>query len=1004
MDERRPAATPLVAAKIVVPESSSRLVARPRLDQALAALLEEHRVVGVWATAGAGKTTAVAEGVASLPGPVAWLTLDPTDAAPGRLLVYLEACLRRALPSAPPAATDALSAGIMHPEAAAILAQALPHDAAVLVLDEVERIAESPSALAVLSGLLRYLPPTLRVVLVGRREIELDALSRIGYRGVGHLGEEHLAFDVQETAQALSLHGHDAVDAGSVVEATGGWVTGVLFESWRSHDHVGGSGGEADPLAGYLGAEILDGLSPAERAFLIRTSLLPEVNAARAEALGIPNAPALLLALQRSHLPATWQHGGTTLCCHPRFREFLRSLLDRRDPDETRELRRRYGLAMAAEGRTEEGVEELLGAGWVADAVPPAERELPRLIARLDLEQAQGWLDRFASAGLLHSAELLRAQLSVHVAKEEFAHAVVVADHLEALGELRVPTRRGIDPRVLAAWSYWHVGRLDDTRRIIDEAPGDHIGDVLRYLGSLLDDRPPDTIPQPSGGPLDALVLRIGYVRGRLAEVCATPVSDWTPAGTERISAWRALGDFEQTRRGLDAGTGSLPNLRYEATVTPELLIDLGEEQLARDALVRGRGRILQSGSFVFDVVSRLLAAKLELRTRRDATTALTILDGLEHGQRARGYGYLAEQMDTWRGLALLLLGDDAAAAATLRAAVASMRRSDRILELPTAAAYVSEAEWRLGNAEASDAAAALALDAAGRQGSRHMLTKALEDVPGVLAREIDQEPSVDGPWHSLGRTVAAHLPRARRPLAALVQLRDLGAPRLIAAGEERRPRIAKSLALLAYLVHRGGSATRAELLEALFDGRTDDSTRAYLRQAVLALRPLLPEPIELLREADTFVLAHARLVETDSMLLHARLASAAMRTGRARLDATCEVITGHARATFLEGVECSWVDQRRREIAVLLDDARIGAAVSGLEVDEYEAASALLSDVLASDPYRERAWRLLMRVSAAQGLEDRVIDLYRRCEDALGSAGLEPSPSTRMLADGLRR
>ena len=43
------------------------------------------------------------------------------------------------------------------------------------------------------------------------------------------------------------MRGLAEVDPRSVVEATGGWVTGVLFEAWRSRDHVGGSGGEADP-------------------------------------------------------------------------------------------------------------------------------------------------------------------------------------------------------------------------------------------------------------------------------------------------------------------------------------------------------------------------------------------------------------------------------------------------------------------------------------------------------------------------------------------------------------------------------------------------------------------------------------------------------------------------------------------------------------------------------------------------------------------------------------
>ena len=52
----------------------------------------------VSATAGAGKTTAVAAAARLLDLPVAWLTVDRTDAAPGRLVTYLEAALAERMP------------------------------------------------------------------------------------------------------------------------------------------------------------------------------------------------------------------------------------------------------------------------------------------------------------------------------------------------------------------------------------------------------------------------------------------------------------------------------------------------------------------------------------------------------------------------------------------------------------------------------------------------------------------------------------------------------------------------------------------------------------------------------------------------------------------------------------------------------------------------------------------------------------------------------------------
>jgi DNA-binding SARP family transcriptional activator len=995
---------PLVEGKFTLPPVSERLVARPRLDAALAGLLAEHRVVGVWATAGAGKTTTVRQALAALDRPVAWLRLDPADTAPGHLLVYLEAALRAALPETAGAASDALAAGVLHPEAAAILAEAVPRCPAVLVVDELERIAESQPALTVLGALIRHLDPIVGVVLIGRVEVELEASRRMGYGAVGRLGEAQLAFDETEAAGALALRGLEAADPRSVVEATGGWVTGVLFEAWRSREHVGGTGGEADPLAGYLAAEILDGLDEAERDFLVETSVFTEVDAERARAIGRPDAAEMLAHLRRRHLPATWRAGGTVLRCHPRFREYLRSLLERRDPGETREIRRRYGAALAAEGRHEEAVEELLGAGWVADAVAPAERALDAAIARLDLDLAQSWLDRFAAAGLLHTPSLLRAQLSVSIAKEEFRRAVDAADALRALDSLAGTDPSGVEHRVLAAWGYWHVGRLDEMRALLADAPPGHGGDVMRYLCSLVDDTPPPAVPQLAGGPLDALILRISFVRGRLATVRDAPVSPWTPAETERATTYRALGDLEGTRRMLETGASRLPNIRFEATVAPELLIDLGQEELARDALLRGRARIAASGSLVFELVSRILAAKLELRLRRDAETALAILRGIEATGLGRRYVYLAEQIDTWLGCALLMAERDAEAHDVLARAVASMRGADRLLELPTAAVYLAEAQWRAGEPDAAEATTDLALEAALRQGSKHLLRQALADVPAVLARRLDAEESADGPWHDLARSLAAWPVAGRRPLRAALHLRDLGPPEVVVAGEVRRARIAKSYALLAYLVHGRGRATRKELMDGLFDGRVDGSTGAYLRQAVHGLRHLLPEPVKLLRDGDAFVLDGWSLVETDMTLLEARLAGASAQVGQRRLEATHAVVREHADAHYLDGVDCAWVAERRQQLTAMLVEARIETAVAALETSRFDVAESVLSAVVDEQPYREQAWRLLMRVAAAQGRDDHVVELYRRCESALAPLGLAPARSTRLLVEGLRR
>jgi len=114
------------------------------------------------------------------------------------------------------------------------------------------------------------------------------------------------------------------------------------------------------------------------------------------------------------------------------------------------------------------------------------------------------------------------------------------------------------------------------------------------------------------------------------------------------------------------------------------------------------------------------------------------VLDGLQRREETIRLGYLAEEVDSWYGYALLLENDDEAAPQRLRRAVTSMRRSDRMLELPTAAVYLAEAEWRAGDEDAARRAADVALEAARRQGSNYMLLQALANFPAVATRRLD--------------------------------------------------------------------------------------------------------------------------------------------------------------------------------------------------------------------------------------------------------------------------
>ena len=196
-------------------------------------------------------------------------------------------------------------------------------------------------------------------------------------------------------------------------------------------------------------------------------------------------------------------------------------------------------------------------------------------------------------------------------------------------------------------------------------------------------------------------------------------------------------------------------------------------------------------------------------------------------------------------------------------------------------------------------------------------------------------------------------------------------------------PKISKSYELLAYLLTHG-EATREELLGALFNGRADNSARAYLRQAINGLRECLPERALVAPQGGTVALADEVLIVSDSDRLESRLIEAARLQGRDRIAATLDALTLSEQGEYLEGMRSAWIDERRAHLSERVLDARLDTAELALAAGDLELAQQLGREVLEADPYREAAWRLMMHIAALLGDPDGVIREYKACEHAL--------------------
>jgi DNA-binding SARP family transcriptional activator len=994
----------IVRSRIRPPGLGDRVVGRPRLQRLISELSRSYGIVWVTGTAGSGKTTSVLEAATADGRPLAWLTLDTADQASGHLLTYLEAALRSVAALDGPAVTDALADGVPHVEAAGLLAESLGGDEVTLVLDDLDRLSDSPEARTVLSAFLRYAPSSLASILVARQRLSLDLGSARKLHGVGSVDEVDLAFTVDEAAAALELMGRPPQEADAAVDATRGWVAGVLFEAWRSADHMHGAGGETDPLSGYLSSEIMENLADAERRFLISTSLLEEVTPARAELLGQERSGELMAALSSARIPASFSNDGLTMRCHPRFREYLQERLRRGNPAEVRAMRRAYGELLAAEGQYEEAVEELLSANATDAAERAAVGAISSVVRRGDFSVAERWLNAFRRESVEASLELTSAEVLLALEREEFGRGALFADRLIAMTETGDASSLNPDIACEIAWCYYLVARVDDARALLEVAPASAQTAAMRFAIAVpwvndpmhYRDRPTDT-----GSSVDGLLARVDLSHGRFSRLLDYSSSGtWGAIRSSRIGALRASGRLDEA---LALCRESPFDNWTIVSIYVELMADLERPEEAWSALARSRTLLARTGSPIQQMLDRLTEAMLALRLRGDTAAATAALNEVARNPIAFEHLRIAEQLETWRGLAALLDDDAPLAIEHLRRATELMTEWDRLPNLAVAAIYLAEAAWRTGDEDGADAAADLALDAARRQGSNHLLVRTLREFPAVLSRRLDAEPDPDSAWHDLGRTLMADGLTKGPSLEARIYVREFGHPELIVDGNAVEPKLTKSVELLAYLAVRGGGAPKGDLLSTLFESSPEDSARSYLRSALSSLRQVLPDDAPLTANGE-FVRWAGETLSTESLVLQGELQQALSLRGTARLNAIIRALAVFERGEYLPGTRSAWAADRREELRTLANDALHAAGETAFELGQYGVAEGMLRRVLEDEPYRETSWRLSMRIAGALGQGDLVISRFRACEASLAKLSTAPSDSTRKLLEQLRR
>ena len=320
---------------------------RDRLFDTLAAGTR-RRVTYVVAEAGFGKTTLVADYLRSSRIRTFWYRLDEDDTDGLVFLRYVVASCQAVDPKLLPRSAALLSDTTVEPREAVILRtlleeiDCLGEVPSALVLDDFHVASAVPAIGAVAERLISRSPSGLSFILIGRRTPSLSVAALRAHGELAELGREELRFDEAETRRLFRESYRHPLEPDVLHEVqvrTEGWaaslqlvkaaVEGLSKAQVRAFVHSL-TGAEGD-LYDFLAEEVVGELESDLRSFLMRVSLLEEIDAkAAAEAAGVSTADArrLLAEAQRIGLMAKGVGAVGSWRPHPLVREFLLARLD----------------------------------------------------------------------------------------------------------------------------------------------------------------------------------------------------------------------------------------------------------------------------------------------------------------------------------------------------------------------------------------------------------------------------------------------------------------------------------------------------------------------------------------------------------------------------------------------------------------------------------------------------------------------------------------------------
>jgi LuxR family transcriptional regulator, maltose regulon positive regulatory protein len=398
---------PALAHAITPPVFDKKKLHRSRLVDLLHANME-RRLQIVAAPAGYGKTTLLADFASESDTPACWVRLaEGLDIDVQQIVMLVVSSLRKRFRRLSKVADPRITSTSSPESAARILSawieEHLDENFALLV-DDAHVLNSHAQLLAFVDELLTLRPSEFTLILAGREVPELALAKLMAQGDLAGFGPHDLSFskeEIQGLAALVTGVRLSDPDADALVEATRGWVTGVLLTGILARHTLGQIGAEGSALVyEYLASVILNRLPEETRRFALEASVLPLMTADGCnEVLQRDDSGRVLAALLRMGIFLEVSEGeGRVYEFHPLFRAFLRETLSGSDPSRILRLRLRAASYLERSGSVDPAFHLYLEARAISRAARLADRHGMRMLESGRTETMKVWWGQLTQA------------------------------------------------------------------------------------------------------------------------------------------------------------------------------------------------------------------------------------------------------------------------------------------------------------------------------------------------------------------------------------------------------------------------------------------------------------------------------------------------------------------------------------------------------------------------------------------------------------------------------